>query len=325
MSPTCENFIRAVLTQSWRDAYLNLNGLNMDEMLRAQAALDPLDLADMWAQRQAFTGQVDMPRIEYAHDVVTTRKIPQTAPGDLGTTGQTNDAKSFIGKPKPLTFEHDLTGTLPATSAAPARLGEHDFVLAAKQNNVEVAAIMAVAQVESGGRSGFAADSRPVIRYELHLFDRHTGKAYRKTHPHLSQPDLASGERYHHGGQPNEWSLVFGAMILRDSKGGRRISEAWQSTSWGMFQVLGSNSRMVGWPTVGAFVADMFVSEAQHLRAFLGYCKATHLFSQIRTHHWAAFANGYNGPTYAVNRYDSNLANAFASISSRRRGSRLPP
>ncbi|MEA3082739.1 MAG: N-acetylmuramidase, partial [Paraburkholderia sp.] len=46
---------------------------------------------------------------------------------------------------------------------------------------------------------------------------------------------------------------------------------------------------------------------------------------QIRTHHWAAFAKGYNGPTYAVNNYDSKLANAFASISNRRHGARLPP
>jgi hypothetical protein len=324
MSPTCEAFIRAVIAPNWRDAFLNLNGLNMFEMLRGLAALDRLDLADLWRQQGLFTGLVNIPRIEYAYNVVLNRTLPATAPGDLLATGQVGDARGFIGKPTPLTFENDLTALLPAATAAPPGLGEADFVAAARTLRIEVAAIMAVAQVEAGGRRGFAADGRPIVRYELHIFQGRTGGTYHRTHPHLSQPTRAAGNPFHHGGQPNEWSLIHGAMILRDGAN-RRASDAWQSTSWGMFQVMGFNFAPVGWPNINDFVADMFRSEGQHLRAFIGYCNANHLNGHIQRHDWAAFANGYNGHEYAANNYDTNIGAAYNRISAQRHARGLTP
>lgn len=324
MSPTCETFVRAVIAQNWRDAFLNLNGLNMFEMLRGLAALDRLDLADFWLQQGQFTGLVNMPRIEYAYNIVVGRTLPTTAPGDLQTTGQVADARSFIGKPTPLTFEHDLTGSLPAATAAPTTLTNADFEAAARGLGIEVAAIMAVAQVEAGGRRGFAADGRPIVRYELHIFHGRTGGRYHQTHPHLSQPTLAAGNPFHHGGQPNEWSLIHGAMILRDGAN-RRVSDAWQSTSWGMFQVMGFNHASVGWANINDFVTDMFRSEGQHLRAFTGYCITNHLIGHVQRHDWAAFARGYNGPNFAANNYDTNIGAAYNRISAQRRVQGLTP
>ncbi|HEU0177511.1 MAG TPA: N-acetylmuramidase family protein [Blastocatellia bacterium] len=325
MSPTCETFIRAVLAQNWREAFLNLNGLNMPEMLRGLAALDRLDLNDLWAQNGNFTGLVNMPRIEYAYNVVVNGQLPAAAPGDLQVTGQVAEARAFNMNRTPLTFEHDLTGLLPAANANPPALLENDFVIAATNLGVEVAAIMAVAQVEAGGRRGFEADGRPIIRYELHIFQRRTNGIYHQTHPHLSQPTLAAGNPYHRGGQPNEWSLIHGAMILRDGNRNRRSSDAWQSTSWGMFQVMGFNYAAVGWGNIDDFVADMFRSEAQHLQAFIGYCRNNHLIQHIQNQNWAAFALGYNGPNYRANNYDVNIANAYTRISAQRRRQGLTP
>jgi hypothetical protein len=325
MTPTCENFIRAVLQQNWRIAFLNLNGLNMPEMLRGLAALDRLDLNEMWAQHGFFAGIVDMPRIEYAYDVVVNRRIPATAPGNLQATGQVAEARAFNTNRTPLTFEHDLTGLLPAANANPPTLTENDFVMAAANLGVEVAAIMAVAQVEAGGRQGFAADGRPLVRYELHVFQRRTNGIYHQTHPHLSQPTLATGNQYHNARQANEWSMIHGAMILRDAARVRRSSDAWQSTSWGMFQVMGFNHAVVGWGNINDFITDMFRSEERHLQAFIGYCQANNLIRHIQTHNWAAFAAGYNGPNYAANNYDVNMANAYARISAQRRRQGLTP
>ena len=317
MSPTCESFIRAVLASNWNSAFLNLNGLNMYEMLRAIAALDVLDRNDLWTQHAGFAGTVNMPRIEYAWSVVKNRSLPPTAPGDLSQTGQVNDARNFLASPSPLQFTSDLTGTMPGANPAASRLSEPDFAAAAGQIGAEVSAIMAVAQVEAGGRAGFA-DGRPIIRYELHIFHGRTGGIYDRTHPHLSQPTLAAGQRYHGGGQPTEWSLMFGAMILRDPAGCRRTSEAWQSASWGMFQVMGRNFRTVGWSSIGDFVHDMFQSEGNQLRAFLGYVRANHLSASIASHNWAHFARGYNGVGYAVNQYDQRIAAAYTRIISDR-------
>jgi hypothetical protein len=320
MSPTCETFIRAVVAGNWRDAFLNLNGLNMFEMLRGMAALDSLDLADLWAQQGSFTGMVNMPRIQYAYDVVLNRRLPQTVPGDLQQTGQVGDAQTFIGHPTPLVFENDLTGTLPTPLASPPRLTDADFVTAAATlgGGVEVAGIMAVAQVEAGGRIGFGPSGRPIIRYELHIFQGRTGGIYHATHPHLSQPTLAAGNPYHDGAQTTEWSMMHGAMILRGPGGARRTSDAWQSASWGMFQVMGFNFSSVGWATIDAFVADMFRSEGQHLSAFLGYVRTNHLARHIAAQNWADFARGYNGAGYAVNHYDQHMAAAYTRISAQR-------
>lgn len=336
MSPECEAFIQAVIgaeafatgqaigPPDWDESFRRLNGLNMYEMLRGLAALDPLDLDGLWAQHASAAGFVNMPRIEFAYNVVHDRRLPATIPGDLQTTGQVGDARGFLANPTPLQFDHDLTGTLPAANPNAPRLSEPDFVAAAARIGAEVAAVQAVAQVEAGGRVGFGADGRPVIRYELHVFHGRTGGTYDRTHPHLSQPTLAAGNRYHTGGQGNEWSLMYGAMILRDGAGRRRTSEAWQSASWGMFQVMGFNYT-VDWANIDTFVNDMFTSEAQHLRAFLGYVRTNHLENTLVNHDWAAFARAYNGPDYAVNNYDTNIGNAFTAIQANRRRLRLPP
>lgn len=251
------------------------------------------------------------------------RTLPATAPGDLAATGQVADAANFLAKPTPLVFENDLTGTLPAPNPTAPRLTEPDFVgaAAAVGRGAEVSAVMAVAQVEAGGRVGFAADGRPIIRYELHIFHNETGGPkgrpggpYDQTHPHLSQPTLAAGQRYHDGTQATEWSLLYGAMILREAAGPRRIRAALLSTSWGMFQVMGFNCAMVGWPDVVGFATDMFASEGNQLRAFLGYVRATGLSPTLIGHNWAAFANGYNGHDYAVNRYDTLIGAAYTRI-----------
>ena len=93
---------------------------------------------------------------------------------------------------------------------------------------------MAVTQVE--GR-GFGPFGRPTIPYELHMFSGYTNGTYNHTHPHLSQPTLAAGNRYHDNSQATEWSHLYGAMILRESAAGpHRICPALWSASWGMFQ-----------------------------------------------------------------------------------------
>ena len=323
MSATCETFIRNVLAKKWGEAFKYLNGLNMPEMLRGIAALDPLDRAELWAQRAASAGAVHMPRIEYAWAVVQDGALPSSAPGDLDATGQVQDAKSYIAKRTPLVFGSDLTGTLPMPGGAP-RLSDTDFVTAASGLGADVSSVMAVAQVEAGGRAGFAADGRPIIRYELHIFHQRTHGIYAKSHPHLSQPSLKTGNPFHVGGQPNEWSLMYGAMILRDAKGNQRTTEAWSSASWGMFQVMGFNHISVGWPDIHGFARDMCASEANQLRAFLGFVRSSKLTSAIVAHDWARFAQGYNGAGYAVNQYDTKIAAAYTRISADRKAKRLP-
>ncbi len=96
MSQLRDNFVSAVNAKSWEAAFLNLNGLNMYEMLRALAALPAQKMAELSAQAAVAAGMVNMPRIQYAMEVVRTRKLPGVVPGDLKETGQVEDARKFL-------------------------------------------------------------------------------------------------------------------------------------------------------------------------------------------------------------------------------------
>jgi hypothetical protein len=91
-------FISAAKSHDWRNAFLNLNGLNMFEMLRALGDLDTDTLDALWSQRNTFAGMINLPRIKYARDVVVNKVLAISAPGDLDATGQVVDAANFIAE-----------------------------------------------------------------------------------------------------------------------------------------------------------------------------------------------------------------------------------
>ena len=203
----------------------------------------------------------------------------------------------------PLPYDTDPTGLLPAAGAA-QKLSDADFEKAAVDLGVETASIRAVAQIESGGRSGFDARGRPKILFEARYFHRLTKGAYDKTHPHLSQATWQGAKKYYKGDQ---WARMYEAMTLDHLA-------AWESASWGMFQVMGDNHAMVGWASIDSFMTDMFKSEYMHLKAFLGFCKSAGLVRYLKAKNWAKFAAGYNGPGYADNQYDTKMAAAYEKL-----------
>ena len=208
-----------------------------------------------------------------------------------------------------LTMPDDATGTLPNPASVPPPLGDADYAGAAARQNVEVASIKAVASVESSGR-GFDGQGRPKILFEAHHFSTHTANRYNRTHPHLSVPARLwrQGRRFYRWDQ---YERLREAMVLD-------IDAALKATSWGKFQVLGSNHN--GWNDVRTFVAAMFVSEGNHLRAFEAYCNDNHLMGFIRSHDWLSFARGYNGQSQEG--YDTRIADAYRAVGGTARSGR---
>lgn len=185
-----------------------------------------------------------------------------------------------------------------------------DFEQAARELGCEVAAIRAVSKVESGGRTGFDHLKRPIIRYENHYFKRLTNGRYNISHPDLSNDYKSAGYKRTHNAKGNayqdqQWNLLQAAFALAPEA-------AVMSCSWGMFQVMAEHYRDLGWTSVEQFVKDMFFSEGQHLRAFLGFCRANHLVRYLQKHQWASFALRYNGKKYRDHDYDGQLARAYA-------------
>lgn len=180
-------------------------------------------------------------------------------------------------------------------------LTDLDFQKTAASLRCEVAALRAVAEVESKGK-GFLASGEPVILYEPHIFARYTDQKYNRSHPDLSYKSWRPGA-YGPGGVHQHRKLQRAAELNR--------AAALMACSWGMFQIMGFNWKVCGYATLQAFVNDMFHSEAGHLRAFVGYVNGRHLDDELRRLDWPGFAFGYNGAGYAQNKYDTKMAAAY--------------
>lgn len=180
-------------------------------------------------------------------------------------------------------------------------LTDAGILSAAQALGVETAIVRAVAEVEAQG-SGFLADGRPKILFEGHQFSKRTQGRFDQSHPTIS---YRAWTRKHYLGGAREHERLAIAKSLDKTP-------ALESTSWGAFQIMGFNHRACGFPDVERFVEAMHESADEHLAAFINFVKSEGLGAPLKSKAWAEFARRYNGPGYAVNRYDTKLADAYA-------------
>lgn len=186
----------------------------------------------------------------------------------------------------------------------PAVLTDKDYADAAASLACDVASVHAVCAVESNGH-GFAPDGRAIILFEPHVFSRLTGHRFDSTQGGVSYP--VWGTKPYPPTQDARWAqLLYAANLDHDA--------AYQSASYGLFQIMGFNFAACGFPTIASFVAAMAVNERAHLMAFVKFVVANHLAQPLRDRNWAAFATGYNGPA-ATDAYSAKLADAYAKAS----------
>jgi hypothetical protein len=189
------------------------------------------------------------------------------------------------------------------------RLTDADFARAAAALDVEVAAIKAVAEVESAGK-GFLPDGRPEILYEAHIFHKESKGAHANAKDRrgvkLSSPTWnralygATGTAQH---DRYEDARAFDADAAN------------KACSWGLFQILGQNHAACGFDSSQAFVDALWTGGAPaHLDAFVAFIKANKLDAALRRKDWKSFAAEYNGPAYAQNAYDKKMAAAYARL-----------
>lgn len=181
-------------------------------------------------------------------------------------------------------------------------LTEANYAQAAEALGVEVAAIKAVAEVETAGEA-FDDMGRPRILYERHYFHRLTKGRFDKSDPTLSNKS---------GGGYGKFSAQYGKL---EDAYKLDPSAALQSASWGRFQIMGSHYAAAGFVSVQAFVDALARSEAAHLQAFVSFVGANSTMkAALQKKNWAAFAKAYNGAGYAKNEYDTKMANAYARL-----------
>jgi hypothetical protein len=172
------------------------------------------------------------------------------------------------------------------------------FRTAAEALGCEVAAIKAVAEVESRG-DGFLPDNRPKILFERHIFSRETNRRFDGKYPDISNRSTGG-----YLGGTREYARLERAYELD-------ADAALKSASWGRFQIMGFNYKACGCKSVEEYVEAAKQSEDNQLLHFVGFVKTNHLDDELRRKDWAKFARGYNGPAYAKNKYDVKMRQAY--------------
>ena len=159
----------------------------------------------------------------------------------------------------------------------------------------------AFVDVETRG-SGFDAQGRPRILFERHKFYAYVPAGKRAE---AVNAGLASKTPGGYGRESEQYP-----KLLRAIKIDRKA--AIYSCSWGLAQIMGFNHHLAGYATVEEMVEAFMEDEEAHLAAAVQFILACKLDGALRRHDWAAFAKGYNGQNYRINRYDGKLAEAFA-------------
>lgn len=172
---------------------------------------------------------------------------------------------------------------------------------------VEIAALAAVADIESGLKAHAPVDGRaePLIRFEGHYFDRRLAGPAREAARRQGLAAPEAGKIRNPASQAARWALLSRAATI-DRKA------AYESTSWGLGQVMGAHWAWLGYASVDAFVAEARSGAGGQLRLMARYIEKAGLAPALGARDWATFARGYNGPGFRKNDYDGKLARAYA-------------
>ena len=188
-------------------------------------------------------------------------------------------------------------------SAIPMQVGEIDKT--AESMGVEPAALRAVLTVESGV-FGFDKSKRPKALFERHKFYKNL-----KDKPDVLLQAINAGLAYPKWGEkpyPKGSDAVYTEI---EAACALDLNAALLSVSWGLGQIMGSNYKLAGCDSVQEMVEQAKESEVAQLKQMVNFIKATGLLDELQRKDWAAFAKGYNGPQYALNGYDTKLAEAY--------------
>lgn len=181
-----------------------------------------------------------------------------------------------------------------------------DLILAAIELNVDLAVIKAIKEVESGGVG--IQNGIPTMLFEGHIFWQRL-KA-RKIDPNkfvrgnenILYPKWTKS---HYSKNNNgEYERLKKAIAINEAA-------AYESASYGLFQIMGVNYRMCGFNSAKEMYIAMSQNTDNHLDAFMKFINAKGIIPYLRTKNWKKIAYLYNGAAYAQNNYNVKLEIAY--------------
>ena len=196
-----------------------------------------------------------------------------------------------------------LASHLTEPSDSVITLTDRDFIEVAEALGVEVAAIKAVVEIEAGStHQGFASPGKPLINFDLTMFRRFASRRGINLAKYGNSHSVVFSS--HRGSQTRAHSRLEAARTIHPHA-------AVEGTFWGMFQIGGFNWKRCGAESIEDFEMRMSRSERDQLDMFAEFITSTGLIKHLREKNWAAFARGYNGPSYASHSYHTRMASAY--------------
>ncbi len=172
--------------------------------------------------------------------------------------------------------------------------------IAKRLGQVESASVLAVAQVESNGRSDLP-DGRPQILFEAHIFSQRTKGRYDEAYPMISSP---TWNRSLYRGGAGEYDRLRAAASLNRAA-------AYESISMGLFQIMGFNHKACGFNSAEEMYKAISGPDDADMDAFCNFVEANpKMLAALRKKDWSTFALLYNGPGQ-VPYYAGKIADAY--------------
>lgn len=166
--------------------------------------------------------------------------------------------------------------------------------------------------MEAAGR-GYLSDGRVKILFEGHRFWRQLKKAgvspqkFIAKNPQYKNVLYEFWDKTQYKGGAAEWDRMSQAIEICKALELDPIL-ALASASYGSFQIMGENAKLCGYANAHEMVAAYNAKgEAEQLDSFCRFVKAKKLDDELRAKNWPAFADGYNGTAYRLNKYDAKL------------------
>jgi hypothetical protein len=177
---------------------------------------------------------------------------------------------------------------------------------AAKEFGLEPAALLAIAEIESAGQVFAKVEGRnePLIRFEGHYFDRRLSGAARDRARAEGLASPNAGAVANPRAQAARWQLLDRAAAIDHQA-------AYESTSWGLGQVMGAHWQWLGFNDVDALVTEARSGAAGQARLMARYLDKAGLTGALNGHDWEAVGHGYNGPGFRKNGYHLKLSEAY--------------
>lgn len=175
----------------------------------------------------------------------------------------------------------------------------------AEKYEYEAEALLAVVDVESAGVAfwNINGEAKPPIRFEGHYFYGRLNKTQRAqaVKEGLASPTAGAIQN------PDSYAGRY-ELLERAAKIDREA--AYESTSWGLGQVMGANWKDLQFASVNELV-EFSKSLTGQVELMIRFIETNNLKDEIDEHRWGDFAARYNGPTYKKNAYDTKMAKAY--------------